>query len=189
MLLVVLYGNLNRDAHRKARVAGHGIHGNLPAHAGDDAIDEVEPQTGAFAHAFGGEKRLKNARLNVGRNAGTVVGDLHEDEIVLAGRSDAELAVVAHGIGGVVYQVGPHLVEFAAIGHDLWQVRRVVARHGDAALQLVMHDGQRGFQAFGDVHFLQLGLVHVGIFLDGLDEVRDTGGAVLEFVGDALHLQ
>src|ERR1700752_988768 len=53
-----LFGNLNWDAHGEARVAGHGIHGNLPVHAGYDAVDEVEPQTGAFAYALGSEKRL-----------------------------------------------------------------------------------------------------------------------------------
>ncbi len=52
-----------------------------------------------------------------------------------------------------------------------------------------MHDGQRGFQALGDVHLLQLGLVHVGILFDGLNEVGDARGAVLEFVSDALHFE
>ena len=52
-----------------------------------------------------------------------------------------------------------------------------------------MHDGQRRLQALSDVHFLQPGLVHVGIFFDGLDKVGDARGAVLELVSDALHFQ
>src|SRR2546429_4594045 len=43
----------------------------------------------------------------------------------------------------------------------------------DAALQFVMHDGQCGFEARLDVHFLERSLVHEGVFLDGLDQSGD----------------
>src|SRR5947209_20455771 len=102
--------NLDRDTHRKASIARHRIDRHLPMHAGNDAIDEVEPQAGAFPHAFGGKKRLKDARLHIRWDAGTIVGDLDEDEIVLASGSDAQLAIFSHGVGSIVDQVGPNLI-------------------------------------------------------------------------------
>ena len=52
-----------------------------------------------------------------------------------------------------------------------------------------MHDRERCFEALGDVDFLHGRLIHVGIFLDGFDEIGDAGGAVVEFVGDAIHFE
>src|SRR5216683_4231814 len=188
-LLVALLRGLNRDAYRKARVARHGVHGNLAVHFGDDAIDKVQAEASAFTDTLGGEKRIEDARFDIGGNARTVVGNFDQDEIVFASGANAQVAAVAHGIGGVVDQVSPHLVELAAISHDFGQIRSVVAHDANAALEFVMHDGQRGFQALGDVYLLQLGLVHVGIFFDGFDEVGDARGAVLEFVSNALHFE
>ena len=74
---------------------------------------------------------------------------------------------VFHGVSGVVYQVGPDLIEFAAIGGDLGKIWRKIANHGDAFAEFVLKDGKRGFQAANYVHFLHRRLVHVGIFFDG----------------------
>ena len=52
-----------------------------------------------------------------------------------------------------------------------------------------MHDGQRGLQAALNVHFLQRSLVHVGIFLDGLDEIGDPRGTLFKLSGDAAHFK
>ena len=51
------------------------------------------------------------------------------------------------------------------------------------------HKDMRLLQVGGDVHFLHRALIHVGIFLNGFDQVRNAGSAVLEFVGDPVHLQ
>src|SRR2546429_6659351 len=59
----------------------------------------------------------------------------------------------------------------------------------DAALQFVMHDGQCGFEARLDVHFLERSLVHEGVFLDGLDQSGDASGAVVKFRSDAFHFK
>jgi hypothetical protein len=56
-------------------------------------------------------------------------------------------------------------------------------------LELVIHDGERGFEAALDIDFLSGALIHVGIFLDGFDEIGNAGGAVLELVSNAFHLE
>src|SRR2546429_8231948 len=52
-----------------------------------------------------------------------------------------------------------------------------------------MHDGQCGFEARLDVHFLERSLVHEGVFLDGLDQSGDASGAVVKFRSDAFHFK
>jgi len=51
--------------------------------------------------------------------AGAVVDDFHEDVIAFVGDADAQLAFIFHGVGSVVDEVGPDLVELAAVGGDL----------------------------------------------------------------------
>src|SRR5258705_1421911 len=106
----VRLGRSAGDVTGEACVAGDRLARYLPVTSTHDAIDKVEPQACAFAHTLGGKEGLKNARFHFGRNAGTIVGDLHENEIVFPSRTNAQLAIFAHGIGSVVDQVGPHLI-------------------------------------------------------------------------------
>ena len=52
--------------------------------------------------------------------------------------------------------------------------------HGHSALEFVIQDGERVFQTLYDIDVLRLGLVHVGVFLDGMHQVRDPGCAALD---------
>jgi hypothetical protein len=88
-------------------------------------------------------------------------------KIVLARRADGQVPVAVHGVGGVVDQVGPDLIEFDAASHDLRKIGREVTSHGNAALQFVVHDGESGFDTALDVHVLHGTLIHVGVFFDG----------------------
>ena len=45
----------------------------------DEAIDLAEPEPGAFAGRFGGEKRIERARRHVGRHADAGIGDREHD--------------------------------------------------------------------------------------------------------------
>ncbi len=65
--------------------------------------------------------------MRIGRNAGTVVSNFHEDEIVFARSVYGELAIAVHGVGGVINEIGPDLIEFAATGHDFRKIRSVIA--------------------------------------------------------------
>ncbi len=103
--------------------------------------------------------------------------------------ADPQLAFVFHGVGGVVNQVGPDLVQFAAVGGDFRDVGCKLAADLDAFFQLVLHDRQSGFNAAHDVHLLHRRLVHVGIFLDGFYEGGDAPGAVRNLADDALHFE
>src|ERR1039458_1640392 len=84
----------------------------------NDAVGDIEAQPAALAHVLGGEERLEDARLYLGRDAGSVVADLDHDVGAVASRLNSQLAFAVHGIDGVVYQVGPDLVEVAAGGAD-----------------------------------------------------------------------
>src|ERR1700674_1602537 len=79
-----------------------------------DALNRVEAQPGSLAYSLGCEKWFKDVFLNLWRNAWTVVADLyHNATIVLIG-SHSKLASSAHGIDGIIDDVSPDLIEFAA---------------------------------------------------------------------------
>src|SRR5258708_29252631 len=181
-----LYGGLNRNAHLESRVAGNRRYADLAADIFDDAVNHVKAKPRAFADALCSEKGIEDARFDFGRNARPIVGNFHENEIVFADDANPEFAVAVHGVGGVVNQVGPDLIQFAATGHNLGQAGRVISRIGDAALQLVMHDRESVFDTVLDVHLLHGALIHIGIFFDGTDKIGDARRAVFNFLGDAI---
>src|SRR6185437_8794013 len=167
---------LNGNAHLKTSVAGNGGDADVAPNVLDDAIDNIEAKAGALADALGGEKWIEDTRHCVRWNAGAIVGNFHEDEIVFAGGADGELAAALHGIGGVVDEIGPDLIQFAAARHHFGEIGSILADDGDAAFELVIHDGESSFEAALDINFLHGTLGHVGIFLDGFDEIGDAGG-------------
>src|SRR5260370_41210612 len=79
-----------------------------------DALPRVEGQPGSLAYSHGGEKWFKDVRLNLGRNPWTVVANLYHNTTVVLIGSHPKLASSAHGIDGIVDDVGPDLIEFAA---------------------------------------------------------------------------
>ena len=173
----------------EASVTRDGFYGNETAHFLHNAVNDIQSKAGSLAHTFCREKRLEDVRLHFERDARAVVRDFHKHVFIFASGADGKLSIFFHSIDGIVDQVGPDLIELAAVGHHFRQVWGVLPLDGNAALQFVMHDGERRFQALLDVDFLQRRLVHVGIFFDGPDQIRYAGGALLEFDGDALHFQ
>src|SRR6266436_4209776 len=184
-----LYGGLNRNAHLESRIAGNRRYADLAADIFDDAVNDVKAKPRAFADALCSEKGIEDARFDFGRNARPIVGNFDENEIVFADDANLEFAVAVHRVSGVVNQVGPDLIQFAATGHNLGQAGSVIASNGDPALQLVMHDRERVFDTVLDVHLLHGALIHIGIFFDGADKIGDARRAVLKFLGDAIHFQ
>src|SRR5260370_187652 len=47
-------------------------------------MHHVQAEPGSLAHAFGRKKGLEDARLHLGRNSRTVVGDLHKHVIIFS---------------------------------------------------------------------------------------------------------
>src|SRR5277367_4397400 len=183
------FARLDWNANLKASVAGSGRNTDLTADILDDAVDDIETEACAFANPFGSEEGIKDAPERFRRNARTVVGNFDENVVVFAGGVDSELAAFFHSVGGVVDDIGPDLIEFAAAGHDLGQIRSVVANHGDTALKLVIHDGESGFEAALDIDFLHGALIHVGVFLDSFNEIGNSRRAVFELISDAFHFE
>ncbi len=169
----------------KARVAGIGSDLNISPMFFHDALDGVEAEAGAFSNSFGGEKGLEDVGLNFLGDAGAVVADFNDHASVFAVGADAKLAFAVHRVDGVIDEVGPDLVEFAAKGIHQQGNALIIALHRDSFFQLVIQDGQRGLQAFYNVDVLHRGLVHVGVFLDGANQVRYARGAALDFVEKA----
>ncbi len=152
-------------------------------------MHHVQPEPGAVANALGREERLEDTRLHFRRNSRPIVRYLDKHVVVFAHDAYGELSFFFHRVGGIVDEVCPDLIKLAAVGHHFRQVRSIFARNDDAALQFVMHDSERGFQAALDVHFLERRLVHVGIFFDRFDQFRNARRALFEFRGDALHFE
>src|SRR5580700_7822560 len=151
----------------------------------DDAHDGVEAETGAFANFFCGEKGVEDAGLNFGGNAGTVIANFDDGIVEFARGVDSEFTFAIHGIDGVVNEVGPDLIEFAAIATNARQVGSVFTDNGDAGFQSVAKNFQRVLEVFVEIDFLQGGLVHVGIALDGGDQIGDTASGVIDFLNQA----
>ncbi len=169
----------------KARVTGIRSDLNISPVFFHDALDGVEAEAGAFSNSFGGEKGLEDMRLDFFGDAGTVVADFYDHASVFAVGADAKLAFTVHRVDGVIDEVGPDLVEFAAKGIHEQGNALIIALHHNSFFQLVIQNGERGLETLYDVNILHRGLVHVGVFLDGADQVRYARGAALDFVEKA----
>src|SRR5215510_4116981 len=131
----------------------------------DNPVDGVQPQPGAFALRLGGEERLEDASLNIGRNAGAVVVDFDQNVIRLDRRANPQVALAVHRVNRVEDQVGPYFIDRAAVSGNARQVGGVFAGHRYAALQLMAEDDERVLQPLMHVHLLQVGAIHVRILL------------------------
>ena len=83
-----------------------------------------------------------------------------------------------NGMYGLVNKVGPHLVQFAAVGHNTGH-GAVESPDQGHAFQLVAQHGQRAFEAFMHIHVLCGRLVHVGIGRDRLDQVGHAASTLV----------
>src|SRR3970282_1799950 len=120
--------------------------------------------------------------LNLFRDTGTVVGQLHHHTVVGRVSAQRDLAFASQRVHRVVNDIGPHLVYVARVGLDAGQVGGVVADHGDALLKLVAQDDEGVVQPFVDVDLLHRGAVEVRVRLDRLDDLRDAVGARADLV-------
>src|SRR6267142_1597163 len=95
-----------------------------------DALADRQAGTLSQTNAFCGEKRLEDVREILGWDPGAVVRDFHDRLVVVAPRSDVQVAIAVHGIRGIIEQVHPHLREFARIAPDTTGFARKIL--GDA---------------------------------------------------------
>ena len=86
------------------------------------------------------------------------------------------MAVRRDRVERVVEQIGPHLVELAPERVHPRQLRGDL--HGDLRrlrLRLVRQDGDGVLEALGDVHHVRRLTIHVGVALDGRDQIVNPG--------------
>src|SRR5215467_9276083 len=98
-----------------------------------NALRRVQAKPGALAHSFGGKERLKDMRQDFLWNSRPVIGYLHYHAGVIAIRADTKLSLAAHGVNGIVNNVGPDLVELAAKGIHQKRNSLIVALHRNSA--------------------------------------------------------
>ena len=82
-----------------------------------DTVADHKPQTRAGA-ALGCEKRLENPCLNFRWNAAAVVCDFDNEVIAIAPSANIDAALTFGAVDGVVYEIGPYLVQLAVIRHQ-----------------------------------------------------------------------
>src|SRR5580692_7733753 len=148
----------------------------------DYAAHRFETQPGTLAHTLGGEKRFKDVRLHFGRDTWSIVADFDQYTIKLARRANVQFTLALHGIYGVIDQVGPNLIQFAAARAELRQRTVEIEFDRDALLEAVAEHEQGAFETLVDVHFLVGALVHVSVFLDCVDQIGDAAGRVFDLI-------
>src|SRR5215470_5571580 len=114
------------------RVPGNRREIDGAAHFPDETMNRVETESGAVAHALGRKKRLEDARLNLLGDTGAIVGNFNENIFAFARNANPQRPFVLHGIGGIVDEIRPDLIQLTAVGGDLRNVRRKVANHGNS---------------------------------------------------------
>src|SRR3954469_13211757 len=102
-----------------------------------DAGYGVEAETGSLADWLSGEERFEDPAFDVVRDTGAVIDDFNTGAVVVSQSADDQLALSVHGIGGVDNQIGPDLVQLAAMRADFGQGTVVFADDLDAVFQVM----------------------------------------------------
>lgn len=133
-----------------------------------DVVADIEAESRSLAGFFRGEKRVENPVLDVFWNSGSVVFDLDNHVFIRVVDPYRKTASSIHGIGGVVDDVGPCLVQLAAEGLDCRYVFVVFPVDLDALLQLAPEHEQGAVESFSDIDRL------AGRLPDLFQEAADT---------------
>src|ERR687897_402311 len=82
---------------------------------GDDAPHDSQPEPGPGPDIFGRVERLEDVDLRHTRYPRSVVDDLDDYTRAFHVRPDGDASASVHSVYGVVDQVGPYLVQLAAV--------------------------------------------------------------------------
>src|SRR5271166_3415973 len=116
-----------------------------------DALRSIEAEARSLSDSLSREERLEDVLLNVRWNTRAVVADFHHHPSILAISANSQLAFAIHRIDGVVDDVRPNLIQFAAEGVHQQRNTLIVSLHLNAPFELVIKDGQCRLQALHDV--------------------------------------
>ncbi len=114
-------GDRQRDA--KLRAARLRLDRDLAVVVLDEPADDVEAEARTLPRRLGREERIEDPVADLGGNAGSVVGDPHDDRAGLAPGRDLDPARLGDGVERVVDQVPPDLVELAGEPADAREIR------------------------------------------------------------------
>ena len=81
---------------------------------------------------FGGEEWLEDMGLHFRRDAWPVIADLDQYPIQFARGADAQFTLAVHSVDSIVDEVGPDLVQLAAVRADLRQGTIEIKLYRDA---------------------------------------------------------
>ena len=176
------------ESYLEAGGAGLGFDGDEARVLVDDALHGVQAKSQPAPGSFGGEERLEDAGANLGVDSRAVVPNLDQRHGAVEMGGETKGPHVVHAFQSVFDQGGPNLIELAAVGADGWKLGVEIKFYGDVLQPGVEHN-QRVFQGLGKVDVLNGRLVHVGVVLDGADEVEDADGRVDDCFGQALDAQ
>src|SRR5215204_5378951 len=181
-------GRLNGDADLQDGWARLGVDADRATVALlDDASCDVKTKTRALAHVLCGVERLECAGRYVPWHAGAGVADFNDDVSPVSPGRYSQSAGAVHRVDGVIDEVGPHLVEFAGVGLDPGD--DTVVTHDVDVVELVAEHHQGAFEAVADVDALDRSSVHLGVGLDGGDEVRNAPSRLLQLQEERSHRQ
>jgi len=129
-------------------------------------VGNIEAQARPLADRLGGEERLKQPRLNLRRDTRTAVSELDQRVVALTARGNDKVATALHGVDRIVDNIGPYLIELAAVRLKTGQASIVFASYCDRLDEPVARR-----------------LVHIGVRLERLDHVgnvRCAPGGILQ---------
>src|SRR6266699_6232359 len=115
-------GVRNRECHAKFCSSWYRIQFNLAVMPLDQSSRDIQPKPCAFAYRLRGEKWIKDAITNLGRNARAIVDNPDYHSVALAIRDQIHAAALTHGVQRIVEQVRPNLIEFTAKSIHRWKV-------------------------------------------------------------------
>src|SRR5581483_5790947 len=100
----------------------------------DDVVGDMQTQARAESDGLGRKERVKNARLNIGRNARTRIANLNTHVVGFAVGAERKFAFAFHRVNRIVNDIRPDLIQIAGVRFNLGEVALIVAIDGDALL-------------------------------------------------------
>jgi hypothetical protein len=146
----------------------------------DDIVADIQSQTCPATDRFGRKEGIENFGLNILGNPWPIICNLHHHRGIVLARPQDKLTPALHGIDGVVNDVGPDLIQLAAISLDTGQIFGILPAHGNPGFQFGVQNNQGVFQVLFYIYGLYGGLVHVSISFERFDNRGNAIGPQID---------
>ena len=115
---------------------------------GDDIVADIQTKAGALSGGFGCKKRIEYSGLIFRRNTRTVILNFDNQPVGILARANGDLPLSLQSVNGVVYNVGPDLVQSGAISLKAGQIRCILPSNANTGFKFMAQDEQRAIQPF-----------------------------------------